>query len=76
MAVEKKELSFEDNLKKLEEIVKDLESGNIQLDDAIDKFNEAVKIAKVCDEKLKSAEEKVNQILNKDGELEEFSIED
>ena len=76
MAVEKKELSFEDNLKKLEEIVKDLESGNIQLDDAIDKFNEAVKIAKVCDEKLKTAEEKVNKILNKDGELEEFSIED
>ena len=69
-----KELSFEENLEKLEEIVKNLESGNIPLDDAIDSFNEAMKLAKVCDEKLKNAEEKVNKILNKDGKLEDFEV--
>lgn len=71
-----KELTFEESLNELEKIVKDLESGNTPLDKAIDEFNEAMKIAKVCDEKLKNAEEKVNKILNKDGNLEEFNIEE
>lgn len=71
-----KELTFEENLENLENIVKDLESGNIPLDDAIEKFNEAMKIAKICDEKLKNAESKVNKILNPDGSLEDFEIEE
>ena len=71
-----KELSFEENLMNLETIVKDLESGNVPLDDAISKFTEAMKIAKTCDEKLKNAEENVNKILNKDGSLSEFKIEE
>ena len=62
-----KELSFEENLNNLETIVKD---------DAINKFTEAMKIAKTCDEKLKNAEENVNKILNKDGTLSEFKIEE
>ncbi len=76
MAKEQKETSFEENLENLEKIVKDLESGNIPLDDAIEKFNEAMKLAKLCDNKLKNAEDKVNSILNKDGKLEEFKIEE
>ena len=76
MAKEEKEKTFEENLKNLEKIVKDLESGNIPLDDAIEKFTEAMKLAKLCDNKLKNAEEKLNSILNKDGKLEEFSIEE
>lgn len=76
MAKEEKEKTFEENLENLERIVKDLESGNIPLDDAIEKFTEAMKLAKLCDNKLKNAEEKLNSILNKDGKLEEFSIEE
>lgn len=76
MAKEEKELSFEENLEKLEKIVKDLENGNIPLDDAIKNFNEAMLVAKKCDEKLKKAELEVNKILNKDGELEDFKIEE
>lgn len=76
MAKEEKEKTFEENLENLEKIVKDLESGNIHLDDAIEKFTEAMKLAKLCDNKLKNAEEKLNSILNKDGKLEEFSIEE
>ncbi len=75
MAVKKEELSFEDALKNLETIVKDLESGNVALDDAITKFNEAMKLAKLCSDKLKNAEESVNKILTEDGKLEEFSVE-
>ena len=74
MEKKEKELTFEENLEKLESIVKNLENGNIPLDDAIDSFNEAMKLAKICDEKLKNAEEKVNKILNEDGKLEDFEI--
>lgn len=76
MAKEKDELTFEENLEKLESIVKKLENGDIPLDDAIDNFSEAMKLSKICDEKLKKAEEEVNQILNKDGKLETFKIEE
>ncbi len=76
MANKEKELTFEENLEKLEMIVKNLESGNIPLDDAIKNFNEATLLAKKCDEKLKNAEEQVNKIVNKDGTLEEFNVED
>ena len=72
----KKEVSFEENIKTLEEIVKSLESGEVALDDAIDKFKEAITIANSCDKKLKEAEDSVNKILNKDGKLEEFNIEE
>lgn len=71
-----KELSFEENLSNLEAIVKELENGSVPLDDAINKFNEAMKLAKICDEKLKSAEESVNKILTEDNVLKEFKIEE
>ena len=66
-----KELSFEEKLNKLEEIVSELEQGNIDLDDAINKYTEAMKLAKECSKKLDDAPKAVNKILN-DGKLEEF----
>ena len=71
---EKKELTFEENLKNLEEIVKKLESGEVPLDEAIDKFHEAMKISEVCDKKLKNAEEQISKIVSKNGDLEDFEI--
>lgn len=73
---EKKEKSFEENLQELEEIVKKLENGDIPLDDAIKEFNEAIKLAKICDDKLKSAEESLTKIVNPDGTLDNFEIND
>ena len=67
-----KELSFEEKLNKLEEIVSELEKGNIDLDDAINKYTEAMKLAKECSKKLDDATKAVNKILNADGKLEEF----
>ena len=71
-----KELNFEESIKKLESIVKELESGDVLLDDAINKFNEACVLAKTCDEKLKNATDSINKILNEDGSLKEFTIEE
>lgn len=72
----KEEQSFEESLKELETIVKDLESGNTNLDDAINKFNDAMKLSKVCNDKLKNAEKNVNKILKENGSLEDFKIEE
>ena len=74
--MEKKTLSFEENIKELENIVKNLESGEVPLDEAINQFKEAITIANICDKKLKEASDSVNKILNKDGVLEEFKIEE
>ena len=67
-----KEKSFEEKLNKLEEIVSELEQGNIDLDDAINKYTEAMKIAKECSTKLDNATKAINKILKENGELEEF----
>ena len=77
MAKEKKEeKTFEESLTELENIVKELESGNVDLDKAINKYSEAMKLAKTCSDKLNNATEKVNQILKENGVLEEFQIEE
>lgn len=76
MATEKKEASFEENLEKLESIVKKLESGEVPLDDAINEFTEAMKLAKSCDEKLKNAEEAITKLVNSDGSQQDFKVEE
>ena len=73
---EKKELSFEESLDSLEAIVKKLETGEVPLDDAIGEFTKAMKLAKSCDEKLKKAEEAITKLVNKDGEVVDFNVEE
>ena len=46
------------------------------LDNAIAEFTEAMKLAKICDEKLKNAEEAITKLVNKDGEIVDFKVED
>ena len=76
MAKEEKELSFEESLNNLEEIVKKLETGDVPLDDAINEFNKAMKLAKSCDDKLKSAEEAITKLVSDKGEVKDFTVED
>jgi len=65
-------VSFEENISKLELIIKKLESGECSLDDAIDNFTEGMKLVKSCSDKLSNAREKVNKILGENGELVDF----
>lgn len=71
-----KEEKFEEKLSKLEKMVNELENGNVDLDDAIEKYTIAMKLAKECSLKLKSAEENVNKILTEEGNEEEFKVEE
>lgn len=71
-----KELTFEENLEQLEEIVKKLESGSVPLDNAIEEFTKAMTLAKKCDESLKNAEEAITKLVNSTGNIEDFKIEE
>ncbi|MBR2603430.1 MAG: exodeoxyribonuclease VII small subunit [Bacilli bacterium] len=67
-----KEKNFEEKLEELETIVRELENGDVNLDDAINKYTEAMKLAKECSTKLDNATKAVNKILKENGELEDF----
>jgi len=61
--------NFEDSLAKLEEITNDLENGELSLEGSLKKFDEAMKLADYCNQKLHDAQKKVTLLLNRDGEL-------
>lgn len=63
-------------IQELETIVKELENGNVDLDIAIEKYTEAMKLAKMCGDQLNDATERVNKILAENGKLEDFIIEE
>lgn len=66
--------NFEEKIRSLEDIVKELESGETNLDDAIEKYTKAMKLAKECSDELNKATEKVNKILKENGTLEDFNV--
>ena len=74
--MEKKEPKFEEKIAELEKIIDALENGNIDLDESIEKYTKAMKLVKECDEKLKSIEQQVNQIVSENGKLEPFELDD
>ncbi len=69
-----KEKSFEEGLKKIEEIISTLEEADLPLKDRIEKFKEGAELLKFCDKELKEAEMSIQKIVGKDGKirLEEF----
>ena len=66
-------LSFEESLEQLDEIVNKLEKGDVPLDDAIDEFNNAMQLVKICNEKLNNAEESIAKIVEDNGDLIDFN---
>ena len=70
----KKKKNFEESLENLEKIVKALENGDVPLDEAIEKFNEGMKYASVCNEILENATKTVTKALDKDGNLKDFEV--
>jgi len=73
---EEKELTFEQALTQLEQVVKNLEGENVPLDKLIDYYQEGMELVKVSNHMLKNAEKKMTQVLTDDGELEAFIIEE
>lgn len=73
---EKKEMKFEDQVRALEKIVSELESGELGLDDAIVKYTEAMKLIDFCKKKLNSATETINKLVEENGKITDFKIDE
>lgn len=56
------EANFEQAMQRLEEIVEQMESGELPLEDLIVRYEEGMKLVKVCQERLASAEQRIEII--------------
>jgi exodeoxyribonuclease VII small subunit len=65
-----KKKSFEESLAKLEQITKELEEGDLSLEESLKYFDEGVKLAEQCNNKLNDAQKKVEILLKKNDSLE------
>ena len=72
-----KEISFEEAMGQLQDVVQELEKGTLNLDESVKKFEEGVKLSKQCNEMLENAEKKINLLIKKDDQIveEQFDIE-
>ena len=65
-----KDLTFEQAMERLEEIVAILESGKSSLDDSLKLFEEGTKLTAFCSESLKTAEQKIVKLTGENGQEE------
>ena len=69
--------TFEQSMKQLERIVQELEEGDLPLEKAIKKFEEGIKLTKLCSEKLDETEKKISVLLkNSEGQIIEKPLVD
>lgn len=70
------EISFEKAMEKLEHIVSKLEEGDVPLEKAINYYQDGMNLSKICSDKLNNVQEKMTQIMNEQGELQPFEIQE
>ncbi len=74
MIKEDKQMHFEEAFKRLEQIVGNLESGDLSLEESMKLFEEGIGLTEACKSRLEDAEQKIQLLLkNSDGKL---SLED
>lgn len=64
------ELSFEDALKRLEQLVKEMEAGDLSLDQMIGHFEEGSALVEKCGKRLNEVERRIEKLVKKDGKIE------
>ncbi|MBR8700571.1 Exodeoxyribonuclease 7 small subunit [Fusobacterium sp. DD29] len=63
--------SFEENLKSVDEIIRQMENGELSLDDSIKAYEKAMKLLKASSDLLNQAEGKVLKVIEKNnGDIE------
>ena len=68
-------MKFEKKVRLLEQYISELEKDDVDLDNAINKYTEAMKLVKECDKELKEIEVKVAKIVSSNNEEKDFEIE-
>ena len=64
-----KKIDFEASLGKLEQLVDQMEEGELSLEDSLKAFEDGVKLTRECQQALVEAEQKINLLMEKNGEL-------
>ena len=62
-----KKMKFEEAMQQLEEIVTNLERGDVPLEEALDQFQKGVSLSKFCKETLQNAEQTLTKIVDENG---------
>ncbi len=62
-----KDITFEKALEKLEKIVSELEAGDLPLDDSMKKYEDGIKMARLCQEKLDKAKARIETLMKDEG---------
>lgn len=62
-------LSFEAGLAELEQVVKELEGGDLPLERALELFEKGVQLSNACRKQLEEAETRVEMLIKKDGKI-------
>lgn len=68
MAAKKKSPNFETSLEELENLVESLEKGDLSLEASLQKFEQGVKLTRVCQQTLNEAEQKVKILIEQNGQ--------
>ncbi|WP_079204589.1 MULTISPECIES: exodeoxyribonuclease VII small subunit [Pseudomonas] len=71
MARKKASLDFEQSLTDLQNLVERLENGELSLEDSLTAFEQGIRLTRDCQTALAQAEQKVQILMERDGELEE-----
>ena len=70
-----KPVNFEKALKRLEEIVNSMESGDAELEKSLELFEEGIKLVRFCSSKLEEAKKKISVLVKKGGKMSEEPFE-
>lgn len=73
----KEEANFEETIKNLEQIANELEKGDLNLDESVAKFEQGMKLSKICNDILENAEKRISILIKKDDGVDEenFNVE-
>ena len=66
---------FEQALEDLEALVSSMEEGELSLEDSLQAFEKGIKLTRECQAALKRAEQKVQVLINEDGDTEDLEVE-
>lgn len=65
-----KEIPFEEALKRLEQLVTEMEGGDLSLDQMISHFEEGTELVEKCGKRLNEVEHRIEKLVKKDGKIE------
>jgi exodeoxyribonuclease VII small subunit len=66
-----KKQSFEEMMEELESIVQKLDNENVSLEESLDLYQRGMKLSASCEETLKNAENKVNELIKEEDDIDE-----